>query len=281
MMFRPFINPDFFNVIYHHLVGNLLLKETESPLILGIFGPAGEGKTFQTEEVCKNLEVNLLTVSPGELESPNAGQPGELLRMLYLRASEATKSGKPSIVLINDIDTVLGNWGSLVQYTVNRQVVFGQLMAFCDYPNSVAGQSVARVPIIVTGNDPAALYEPLLRPGRTRVFPWTPRLEDRGQILRPMFPEVPEASLAALLAEFPDRPVSFWSDARAAAWESALAQWALSQEPQQVMSLIRANRRVSLEGVQISAERLQEIARSMVARDVRNVSYVTNELRGR
>jgi SpoVK/Ycf46/Vps4 family AAA+-type ATPase len=281
MMFKPFVNSDFFNVIYHHLVGNLLLKETESPLMLGIFGPAGEGKTFQTEEICKILGVNLLTVSPGELESPNAGQPGELLRMLYLRASDKTESGKPSIVLINDIDTVLGNWGSLVQYTVNRQVVFGQLMAFCDYPYFVSGQNVARVPIIVTGNDPASLYEPLLRPGRTRVFPWTPTPEDRLHILRPMFPEVPEASLSALLAEFPDQPVSFWSDARAAAWEAALGQWTMSQEPQQVMSLIRENRRVSLEGVQISAEQLQGIARSMVSRDVRNVSYVTNGLRGR
>lgn len=281
MTFKPFINSEFFNVIYHHLVGNLLLKETESPLILGIFGPAGEGKTFQTEEVCKILQVNPLTISPGELESPNAGQPGELLRMLYLRASEEIRSGKPSVVLINDIDTVLGNWGSLVQYTVNRQVVFGQMMAFCDYPYSVSGQNVARVPIIVTGNDPAALYEPLLRPGRTRVFPWTPTPDDRYQVLKPMFPEIPESSLTELLAEFPDQPVSFWSDARAAAWETALGRWAMAQEPQQVMSLIRANRRVSLEGQSISTEQLQGVARSMVARDVRNVSYVTRELRGR
>jgi SpoVK/Ycf46/Vps4 family AAA+-type ATPase len=281
MIFKPFINSEFFSVIYHHLVGNLLLKETESPLILGIFGPAGEGKTFQTEEVCKVLQVNPLTISPGELESPNAGQPGELLRMLYLRASEEIRSGKPSVVLINDIDTVLGNWGSLVQYTVNRQVVFGQLMAFCDYPCSVSGQNVARVPIIVTGNDPAALYEPLLRPGRTRVFPWTPTPDDRYQILKPMFPEIPESSLTALLAEYPDQPVSFWSDARAAAWEAALGHWAMAQEPQQVMSLIRANRRVSLEGQSISAEQLQGVARSMVARDVRNVSYLARELRGR
>jgi ATPase family associated with various cellular activities (AAA) len=275
MNFQPFINSDFYRTIYHHLVGNVLLKETESPLILGIFGPPGEGKTFQTEEVCKSLGVTLLAVSPGELESPNAGQPGELLRTLYLQASEAIKSGKPSIVLINDIDTVLGDWGSLVQYTVNRQVVFGQLMAFCDYPNSVSGQNnVARVPVIVTGNDPTTLYEPLLRPGRTRVFPWAPTPEDRCQVLRPMFPEISEASLVDLVTEFPERPISFWGDARAAAWESALSRWAMSQEPQRVMSLIRANRRVSLEGVQISAEQLQGIARSMVARDVRNVSYL-------
>jgi len=275
MKFNPFISSEFFDAIYHHLVGNLLLKETDSPLILGIFGPPGEGKTFQTEEICKGLGVKLLTVSPGELESPNAGQPGELLRTLYLQASEAITSGTPSIVLINDIDTVLGNWGALVQYTVNRQVVFGQLMAFCDYPNTVSGQNVTRVPIVVTGNDPATLYEPILRPGRTRLFPWVPTFEDRYQVLRPMFPDISDASLIALVKEFPDRPVSFWGDARAAAWEDALARWARAQDPQQVMALIKANRRVSLDNVQISSEELRRIARSMDVRDVRNISYVS------
>ena len=275
MNFAPFINPEFFNAIYHHLIGNVLLKETETPLILGIFGPPGEGKTFQTEEICKSLSVKLLVVSPGELESPNAGQPGELLRVLYLRAGEAIKSGEPSMVLINDIDTVLGNWGELVQYTVNRQVVYGQLIAFCDYPTSVAGHDVARVPIIVTGNDPAKLYAPLLRPGRTRVFPWVPTLEDRYQVLRPMFPDIPESEILAALKEFPDQPVSFWGDVRATVWERALARWAVSQNQQQVVSLIKANRRISLDDVRISGDQLRGTARSMARQDVRNVSYLS------
>jgi hypothetical protein len=96
-----------------------------------------------------------------------------------------------------------------------------------------------------------------------------------------MFPEISESSLGELLKKFPEQPVSFWSDARAAAWEAALGRWARSQESQQVMSLIRANRRVSLEGQSISAEQLHEIAQSMIDRDVRSVSYVTRELRGR
>lgn len=274
MKFRPHVNSEFQRAIYHHIIGNVLLKETESPLILGIFGPPGEGKTFQTEQVCKSLDVDLVSISPGELESPNAGQPGELLRTLYLQAGHALQSGRPSALLINDIDTVLGNWGDLVQYTVNRQVVFGQLMAFCDYPGSVSGQQVARVPIIVTGNNPALLYEPLLRPGRTRIFPWTPTPEDRCQILRPMFPEVSESSLKALVNEFPDRPVSFWGDVRAAVWEAALARWAAAQKPEWVLTLIQQNRRVSLDEVSISADQLLHVARSMELQDVRNISYV-------
>lgn len=274
MKFRPYVNSEFHRAIYQHIIGNVLLKETESPLVLGIFGPPGEGKTFQTEQVCKSLGIDLLSISPGELESPNAGQPGELLRTLYLKAGHALQSGRPSALLINDIDTVLGNWGDLVQYTVNRQVVFGQLMAFCDYPDSVSGQQVARVPIIVTGNNPALLYEPLLRPGRTRIFPWTPTPEDRCQILRPMFPEVSEDSLKALVNEFPNRPVSFWGDVRAAVWEAALARWAAAQKPEQILTLIQQNRRVSLDEIPISADHLRHVARSMELQDVRNIYYI-------
>jgi SpoVK/Ycf46/Vps4 family AAA+-type ATPase len=271
--FQPYVNSEFHRAIYHHIIGNVLLKETESPLILGIFGPPGEGKTFQTEQVCKGLGVDLVSISPGELESPNAGQPGELLRTLYLQAGHALQSGRPSALLINDIDTVLGNWGELVQYTVNRQVAFGQLMAFCDYPHSVSGQQVARVPIIVTGNNPALLYEPLLRPGRTRIFPWTPSPDDRCQILRPMFPEVSEEILKTLVNQFPDRPVSFWGDVRAAVWEAALARWAAAQKSEWVLTLIQQNRRVSLDEVPISADHLLHMARSMDLQDVRKMSY--------
>lgn len=275
MTFQPYLHSEFYHAIYHHLIGNVLLKETESPLILGVFGPPGEGKTFQTEHVCKSLGVELMAISPGELESPNAGQPGELLRSLYLQAGQRISSGKPSILLVNDIDTVLGNWGELVQYTVNRQVVFGQLMAFCDYPDQVSGKETPRVPIIVTGNNPGTLYEPLLRPGRMRVFPWVPTQEDRRKILAPMFPEIPESSLAAFVAEFPDRPVSFWGDVRAAIWEETLGHWSKNQQPGMVMSLIRENRRVSLADVPVTANQVLAMARSMVSRDIRNFSYLT------
>lgn len=258
-----YISPEFHQAVYHHILGNLLLKNTESPLILGIFGPPGEGKTFQTEAVCRRLGVETLSISPGELESPNAGQPGELIRRLYLEASEATQSGRPTVILLNDVDTVLGHWGELVQYTVNRQVVFGQLMALCDYPTMVAGHSVTRIPIIITGNDPSSLHQPLLRPGRTRVFSWKPSLSERLPVVEQMFPQIPRKQLQQLLSAYEDESVAFWADARAAIWETTVANWAESQSPDQVLSLIRANRRVQIEGERVTLLEVQKIVDGM------------------
>ena len=56
-------------------------------------------------------------------------------------------------IIINDIDAAIGDWGDLVQYTVNRQTVYSELMHLCDYPNIVQGFKTHKIPIVTTGND--------------------------------------------------------------------------------------------------------------------------------
>lgn len=269
------IKVDFRNAVLHHIVGNLMLSPTESPLILGIFGPPGEGKTYQTEAVCRSLGVSLLAVSPGELESPNAGHPGELLRTLYLQASEKIRSGKPTALIVNDIDTVLGHWGPLVQYTVNRQVVYGQLMSFCDYPSEVSGTNVTRVPIIVTGNDPTKLYGPLLRPGRMRVFPWVPTVDDRIAVAVTLFPELEHSDVADVVSSYPDAPISFWNDVRAAIWEEALSHWVTNQDLARIKSILQSRTTARIDAPRLNSIQLRMVAARLTAQDIRSVSFLS------
>lgn len=52
-------------------------------------------------------------MSAGELESETAGRPGQLIRERYKRASEASRvQGKPSCLLINDIDAGVGHFAN-------------------------------------------------------------------------------------------------------------------------------------------------------------------------
>src|ERR1043166_7707595 len=165
-----------------HLVKNYLYKDSfQTPLLLGIHGPSGEGKTFQCEQVLRQLGVKFFLLSGGQFENPDAGQPARLVRTTYLNAGRSMESGECdlAVVMINDIDTGLGNWGDMVQYTTNRQSVFGELMHLVDYPTDVEGRLTKRVPIIITGNDLSKLYEPLVRAGRMTAVDWIPTLEEK------------------------------------------------------------------------------------------------------
>ncbi|MFG1966323.1 AAA family ATPase [Nonomuraea sp. NPDC049028] len=201
-----------------HLYKNLMPEpEPSAPLILGIHGPSGEGKTYQCEKLMERLGIETSLVSGGELESVEAGEPARLVREKYLACARMRASSsrglRPVALIFNDIDAAIGNWGDMVQYTVNRQNIFGELMHLADFPQHVDGQRVKRVPIIITGNDFTKLYGPLIRPGRMRPFPWAPTRIEKSEVVASMFPEL-RGDCAQLLDEFPDMPIAFFSAIR-------------------------------------------------------------------
>ena len=57
---------------------------TKVPLILGVWGAKGCGKTFNLELACKALDITPVVMSAGELEDEWAGNPGRLIRSRYV-----------------------------------------------------------------------------------------------------------------------------------------------------------------------------------------------------
>lgn len=194
----------FQQVIILHILKNLLKKtEVRVPLILGIHGPSGEGKTVQLETTLRKMGVKRFLISGGQLDSPLSGEPAALIRSTYISASDAKKRGECSLaaVLINDIDTGLGSWGGANLFTMNQQTVFGELMHLVDYPNMVESHETVRIPIIITGNDFTKLYQPLVRAGRMTSFEWVPTLEERAQVVARMYPELTAAECLQLIQD--------------------------------------------------------------------------------
>lgn len=216
MKTNVFVPMRFKRVIALHVVKNSLSQERiRAPLILGIHGPSGEGKTFQCEYVLKEMDVKLFLISGGQLESSHAGEPARLLRSTYLKANHYIEKGEHdfAVILINDVDTGLGNWGELVQYTINRQTVFGELMHLADYPTSIQERTTKRIPVIVTGNDFTKLYAPLVRVGRMTFFEWEPTFKEKVKILSRIFPEITLAECETLLTEL-ESEVEEFSDGK-------------------------------------------------------------------
>ncbi|MBW4463923.1 MAG: AAA family ATPase [Pegethrix bostrychoides GSE-TBD4-15B] len=228
-----YLAPRFLDKLAVHITKNYLgLANVKVPLILGIHGRKGEGKTFQCELVYERMGLNVVQMSAGELESPDAGDPARLIRLRYREAADAVKvNGKMAVLMINDIDAGMGRIDQFTQYTVNTQLVAGTLMNIADSPTNVQlpgsydSEPVQRIPIIVTGNDFATLYAPLVRDGRMEKFYWEPDREDRIGIVRGIFETVSQSEIAQLVDTFSEQSIDFYSALHSRLYDEQVRQF--------------------------------------------------------
>jgi len=219
-----YIAPQFLDRVSVHITKNYLtLPNVKVPLILGVHGRKGEGKTFQCHLVFEKMGVLPVYMSAGELESPDAGDPARLIRLRYREAAEAVRvNGKMAVLVINDIDAGAGRVDQYTQYTVNTQLVHGTLMNIADNPTNVQlpgsyeAEPIQRIPIVVTGNDFSTLYAPLVRDGRMEKFYWEPTRTDRIGIVSGIFEvdQVAQSDIEKLVDTFPDQAIDFYGALR-------------------------------------------------------------------
>ncbi|KAF7125099.1 hypothetical protein RHSIM_Rhsim12G0182900 [Rhododendron simsii] len=219
-----------------HIVKNYIshLLNTKIPLILGIWGGKGQGKSFQTELIFQAMGVEPVIMSAGELESERAGEPGKLIRDRYRTASQVVQNkGKMSCLMINDIDAGLGRFGN-TQMTVNNQIVVGTLMNLCDNPTRVSiGQDwresdvTSRIPIIVTGNDFSTIYAPLIRDGRMEKFYWQPTHEDIINIVHRTYERdgISRDEVESVVNTFPNQALDFYGALRSRTYDRSISKW--------------------------------------------------------
>ncbi len=230
-----YISPRFLDKLSVHITKNYLnLPNVKVPLILGIHGRKGEGKTFQCELVFERMGVEVIHISAGELESPDAGDPARLLRLRYREANEITKvRGKMAVIMINDIDAGAGRVDEYTQYTVNTQLVNATLMNIADNPTNVQlpgsydDTPLRRIPIIVTGNDFSTLYAPMIRDGRMEKFFWEPDHQDRIGIVSGIFEvdHVARDEIVRLVEAFPDQAIDFYSALRSRLYDEQVREF--------------------------------------------------------
>jgi hypothetical protein len=207
----PYIPPRFEHELDRHLVFNLA-DVVPWPLVLGVFGRPGDGKSFQIRTHLERRKVLQVSINAADLESDRAGQPGKLVLAAYEDAGHRISEGAPAALIVDDFDTTVGEWAQSTT-TVNHQQVLAQLMHLADTPTEAIGRTLRRVPVLVTGNDLSKVYPPMRRPGRMRPFPWLPTDAERHDVVAAILADtLPPAAVSDLLVKLPDAPIAFFSD---------------------------------------------------------------------
>lgn len=227
-----YISPRFLDKLAVHITKNFLdLPNVRVPLILGIHGRKGEGKSFQCELVFERMGIDAVHISGGELESPDAGDSARLIRLRYREAAEMIRThGRMAVLMFNDLDAGAGRFDAGTQYTVNTQLVNATLMNIADNPTNVQlpgsydDTPLHRVPIIVTGNDFSILYAPLIRDGRMEKFFWEPDRPDRIGIVSGIFePDgLSRSEVEQFVDQFPNQSIDFFGAIRARIYDEQI-----------------------------------------------------------
>ncbi|MFK8185964.1 MAG: ribulose bisphosphate carboxylase small subunit [Phormidesmis sp.] len=243
-----YVSPRFLNKLAVHITKNYLdLPQVKIPLILGVHGRKGEGKTFQCELVFERMGVEVVYISGGELESPDAGDPARLVRLRYREAAELVRvRGRMAVLMINDLDAGAGRFDRMTQYTVNTQLVNNTLMNIADNPTNVQlpgsydEKPLPRIPIIATGNDFATLYAPLIRDGRMQKFYWEPSAEDRIGIVDGMFANdgLSQGEVETLVKRFEGQAIDFFGAVRSQLYDNQITDFIHSVGVENVASQV-------------------------------------------
>ncbi|MCI1219991.1 MAG: proteasome ATPase [Bifidobacterium sp.] len=135
-----------------------------------LYGPPGNGKTLIAKAVAHALAEGagngsgvFLSVKGPELLNKYVGESERLIRMIFTRARERAGSGRPVIVFIDEMDSLLRTRGSGVSSDVETTIV-PQFLAELD-----GVERLDNVVVIGASNRVDMIDPAVLRPGRLDV----------------------------------------------------------------------------------------------------------------
>ncbi|XP_031400715.1 cell division control protein 48 homolog B [Punica granatum] len=168
-----------FPVLYSREARKLGLKW---PGGLLLYGPPGTGKTSLVRAVVRECNAQLTIISPHSVHKAHAGESEKILREAFSEASAQAKSGKPSVIFIDEIDVLCPRRDSRREQDVR---LAAQLFTLMDSSRSSSIPG-AQVIVVASTNRVDAVDPALRRSGRfdAEIEVTTPSEGERFQILQ-------------------------------------------------------------------------------------------------
>ncbi|MCL2079456.1 MAG: AAA family ATPase [Oscillospiraceae bacterium] len=207
------IPEQFETAVLKHIICNntaISVPNHNYPLLLGIQGPYGYGKTYMVKEICKNYNIFLTSLSSSQLSGEMEGDSKKKLQREYEAICiEVAKRKHCGLLLIDDFHLTIATEDTIGK-TVNSNLLASYLMSLSDNPN-IAG---IRVPIILTGNNYKRVYPAIVRDGRMDIFTWNPTIDDIAPIVHHIFNSkfvgIENEIISTMIQQYSDMNIAFF-----------------------------------------------------------------------
>ncbi len=142
------------------------------------FGPPGCGKTLLAAAIATEINAEFFCVDAATVMSKWLGESEKNVSNLFQTARRASVSGRPAIIFIDEIDSLVG---------IRTEEVGGEIRTrnqFLKEMDSILDKSnPSHVYVVGATNKPWALDEPFIRRFQKRIFVPLPNSEARNELI--------------------------------------------------------------------------------------------------
>lgn len=141
------------------------------------FGPPGCGKTLLAAAIATEIDAVFYNIDAASIMSKWLGESEKNVSELFSSARQSTEGGKPVIIFIDEIDSLVGIRGDEVGGEVRTRNQFLKEM-----DNVLDKKRPTHVYVIGATNKPWALDEPFIRRFQRRIYVPLPSPEARREL---------------------------------------------------------------------------------------------------